>query len=55
MAQPRQLTESAHTSGDAAVDGLLQGVLAGVAMAVYLIAAGLFLGEGWRQCSSSSL
>jgi hypothetical protein len=34
------------STGDAAVDGLAGGVVAGVLMAVYLEAAGLWMGEG---------
>lgn len=33
------------TLGDAAVDGLLNGGLAGLAMALYLVVVGMFLGE----------
>lgn len=34
--------------GDAAVDGLLAGVAAGVVMAAYLLVAGLLTGSDWR-------
>jgi hypothetical protein len=35
------------TVGDAAVDGLLGGVAAGIAMAIYLVIVSGFGGEGW--------
>jgi hypothetical protein len=38
--------ERRQTAGDAAVDGLLAGVAAGVVMAAYLAVAGLLAGEG---------
>jgi hypothetical protein len=38
--------ERRQTAGDAAVDGLLAGAAAGVAMAAYLVVAGLLAGEG---------
>jgi|WetSurMetagenome_2_1015567.scaffolds.fasta_scaffold09827_6 hypothetical protein len=38
--------ERRQTAGDAAVDGLLAGAAAGIAMAVYLMVAGLLAGEG---------
>ena len=38
--------ERRQTAGDAAVDGLLAGAAAGIAMAVYLVVAGLLAGEG---------
>jgi len=40
------LTSKPTTAGDAAVDGLLSGVAAGIVMAVYLVAVGLVMGEG---------
>jgi Family of unknown function (DUF6789) len=42
----RTADERRRTAGDAAVDGLLAGAVAGVAMAVYLVAASLLAGEG---------
>ena len=39
-------TPRAMTMGDAAVDGLLAGVGAGIVMAIYVVAVGLALGEG---------
>ncbi len=38
--------ERRYTAGDAAVDGLLAGAGAGIAMAVYLVVIGLLTGEG---------
>jgi hypothetical protein len=35
-----------HMAGDAAVDGLLAGAVAGIAMAAYLVVIGLVVGEG---------
>lgn len=42
----KQMTASHSTIGDAAVDGLLGGVIAGMAMAAYLVIANLIAGEG---------
>ena len=39
-------TTRRRTAGDTAVDGLLAGAVAGIAMAVYLVVAGLLAGEG---------
>jgi hypothetical protein len=47
MAETRQLTQNNSTVGDAAVDGLWTGVLAGVVMLAYLLVAGLAMGEGF--------
>ena len=44
---PRKwLTSAGSTAGDAAVDGLLAGAAAGIAMAAYLVVIGLVAGEG---------
>ena len=42
----KTVDERRQTAGDAAVDGLLAGAAAGIAMAVYLVVAGLLAGEG---------
>jgi hypothetical protein len=42
----KAVDERRQTAGDAAVDGLLAGAAAGVAMAAYLVVAGLLAGEG---------
>lgn len=42
----KQMTASHSTIGDAAVDGLLGGVVAGGAMAAYLVVVNLIAGEG---------
>jgi hypothetical protein len=42
----RRTAERRHMAGDAAVDGLLAGTEAGVAMAAALVAGGLLAGEG---------
>lgn len=41
----KTVDERRQTAGDAAVDGLLAGAAAGVAMAAYLVVAGLLAGE----------
>lgn len=40
--------QTKRTWGDAAVDGLLGGVAAGVAMAVYLLVVGVLAGHTWQ-------
>jgi hypothetical protein len=45
MTEITHMTRKERTAGDAAVDGLCSGVLAGIGMAVYLLAAGLLGGE----------
>jgi hypothetical protein len=40
--------QSKHTWGDAAVDGLLAGVAAGLVMAVYVLVVGLLAGHAWQ-------
>ncbi len=45
MNDSRPLTRKEITIGDAAVEGLLDGVVAGVVMVVYLVAIGLVTGE----------
>ena len=45
MTGSRHVTKNS-TTGDAAVDGLFGGVMAGMAMAVYLVLVGLAAGEG---------
>ncbi|MCC7352328.1 MAG: hypothetical protein IT330_01120 [Anaerolineae bacterium] len=45
MAESKRLTAREIPMGDAAVDGLLAGVGAGLAMAVYVVAVGLASGE----------
>lgn len=42
----RMVSERGRTAGDAAVEGLLAGVGAGIAMAAWLVLAGLLAGEG---------
>lgn len=42
----RRVIEKEITTGDAAVDGLFGGVVAGVLMAAYLVVVGLVTGEG---------
>lgn len=42
----KTVDERRQTAGDAAVDGLLAGAAAGIAMAAYLVVAGLLAGEG---------
>lgn len=42
----RMVSERGRTAGDAAVEGLLAGVGAGIAMAAWLVFAGLLAGEG---------
>ena len=46
MSESKSLIRKETTMGDAAVDGLLAGVVAGLAMAAYLVAIGLVTGEG---------
>lgn len=46
MTNSNPLIRKETTTGDAAVDGLLSGMVAGILMAVYLVAVGLFAGEG---------
>ena len=48
MNKSKALTYRA-TFGDAAVDGLFGGVVAGIGMAIYLVLAGLVAGEGPAQ------
>jgi hypothetical protein len=45
MTQANEVTERTRTIGDAAVDGLFYGGVAGAAMAAYLAVAGLAAGE----------
>lgn len=40
------ISERRHTTGDAAVDGLLAGALAGIVMIAYLLGVGWLAGEG---------
>jgi hypothetical protein len=42
----KAVSERQRTAGDAAVDGLLAGAGAGIAMAAYLVVIGLLAGEG---------
>ena len=42
----KMVDERRRTAGDAAVDGLLAGAAAGIAMAAYLVVTGLLAGEG---------
>ena len=42
----KQAVLKTTTVGDAAVDGLLGGVVAGIAMVIYLVVVNLFAGEG---------
>jgi len=46
MTESKVLTSKHASAGDAAVDGLLSGIAAGIVMAVYLVAVGLVMGEG---------
>jgi len=46
MANSKPLTQPAARIGDAAVDGLIHGVIAGAAMAAYLVAIALLSGAG---------
>jgi hypothetical protein len=46
--ETKRLHETRRGWGDAAVDGLLAGGAAGVVMAAYLLAAGLWSGQGWQ-------
>ncbi|MFQ5880583.1 MAG: hypothetical protein ACE5IZ_10475 [Dehalococcoidia bacterium] len=46
MINSKQLTQKERTIGDAAVDGLFRGIIAGALMAAYLVAVGLAAGEG---------
>ena len=46
MTESRHLTQTEVKTGDAAADGLLKGIVAGVVMAAYLVLAGLVVGEG---------
>jgi hypothetical protein len=45
MVESKRMLRKELSVGDAAVEGLFAGVLAGIAMAAYLVAAGLWLGE----------
>ena len=45
MTESNRLAHKDLTLGDAAVDGLLSGIAAGIVMAVYLIVVGLVTGE----------
>ena len=49
MANSKPLTQQHSTLGDAAVDGLINGVIAGILMTLYLILAGLVTSEGPAQ------
>jgi hypothetical protein len=40
--------QAKRTWGDAAVDGLLGGVAAGLVMAVYVLVVGMLMGAGWE-------
>jgi len=42
------LPQTKQTWGDAAVDGLLAGVIGGLVMAVYVLAVGLSAGQTWQ-------
>jgi hypothetical protein len=46
MTKSKHLTRQEITIGDAAVDGLLNGVVAGLVMAAYLVVIGLVTGDG---------
>jgi len=46
MAESRSVIRETSSVGDAAVDGLFGGLVAGVLMAIFLILAGLTLGAG---------
>ncbi len=46
MARSKSLDATTRSMGDSAVDGLFGGAIAGILMAVYLVIAGLFNGEG---------
>jgi hypothetical protein len=46
MSDTPLFTHKELTSGDAAIDGLFGGLLAGMAMAVFLVGAGLAVGDG---------
>jgi hypothetical protein len=46
MTETKQFAQKESTVGDAAVDGLWGGVLAGVVMLAYLLIVGLAMGEG---------
>lgn len=45
MVETKQFEREEQSAGDAAVEGLFAGVLAGISMAVYLVVAGLWQGE----------
>ena len=45
MSDTPLLRQKEFTSGDAAIDGLFGGLLAGVVMAVFLVVAGLAVGD----------
>jgi uncharacterized membrane protein len=46
MSNSQPLIRAHSTTGDAAVDGLIHGVMAGVVMAIYLVLIGLATGAG---------
>jgi hypothetical protein len=46
MSNSQPLIRARSSIGDAAVDGLLNGVVAGVAMAIYLVISGVLTGMG---------
>ena len=46
----KTVDERRQTAGDAAVDGLLAGAAGGIAMAVYLVVAGLLGAKGRHPC-----
>lgn len=46
MAESKLINSKSKTIGDSAVDGLFAGVMAGLVMTIYLVAAGLLDGEG---------
>jgi hypothetical protein len=48
MTELERLSKERISSGGAAVSRLFNGLLAGAAMAVYLVLAGLLLGQGVR-------
>lgn len=45
LVETKRIEREAISAGDAAVDGLFSGIVAGIAMAAYLVAAGFWLGE----------
>ena len=46
MTESRHLTQTEVKTSDAAADGLLKGIVAGLVMAAYLVLVGLVVGEG---------